>query len=138
VKPRPSAPSVVEDLLPITGAPRQARDIVTVACLRWQLAHLLAPAILITSELVSNVVEHAGTIMTMHVTLGSSHLDLSVHDGSTALPVMRPGGSTAPRGRGLHLIEAASTAWGCVPEKDGKTVWATLALETTAPVRRAT
>jgi anti-sigma regulatory factor (Ser/Thr protein kinase) len=120
---------VVEDLLPIAHTPRHARNIVTEACLRWDLAHLITPATLIVSELVSNVVVHARTMMTLTVALRSAHLYLAVQDGSSTPPVLN--GDTrysTPGGRGLLLVAAASAAWGYVADEGGKTVWATLAV----------
>lgn len=108
---------------------RYARDIVAEACLRWDLAHLIAPATLIISELVSNVVDHAQTTMTLKVALRSADLYLAVHDGDSTPPVLnRDARESTPRGRGLQLVAAASTAWGYVGEGHGKTVWATLSL----------
>ena len=83
---------VVEDLLPIAHTPRHARNIVTEACLRWDLAHLITPATLIVSELVSNVVEHARTMMTLTVALRGAHLYLAVYEGSsTPILIAIPG-----------------------------------------------
>jgi two-component sensor histidine kinase len=122
-------PIVVEDLRPIVHTPRRARDIITEACLRWDLDRLIAPATLIVSELVSNVVEHAGTMMTLKVALRSADLYLGVQDGDSTPPVLNRGTRhSTPGGRGLHLVAAVSSAWGYVAEEGGKTVWATLAL----------
>ena len=125
--------AVVEDLLPIAYTPRHARNIVTGACVRWDLSELIAPATLIISELVSNVVDHAHTMMTLTVALRGAHLYLAVHDGSSTPPILNGDtGHSAAGGRGLQLVAAASTAWGYVAEDGGKTVWATLALDETA------
>jgi hypothetical protein len=122
--------AVDEDLLPIAHAPRHARNIVTEACARWDLVHLLGPATLIISELVSNVIDHAHTFMTVHVAVHGSCLYLSVLDGSGTPPVLRRGNSPSTLGgRGLHLVAAVSSAWGYIAEDSGKTVWATLALD---------
>lgn len=122
------AQSVVEDLLPVAFASRQARDVVTDACARWDLAHLLGPATLIVSELVSNAADHAHTMMTLTAAQRGAGLYLAVYDGSTAPPALNPDTSAAAiGGRGLQLVAAASTAWGYVAEDDGKTVWATVA-----------
>jgi two-component sensor histidine kinase len=128
----PVFPRVVEDLLPVTGAPRHARNLVTDACLRWDLTHLIPPATLIISELVSNVIDHAHTIMTLEVSLRTSQLYLAVCDGSSKPPVLGRYSNPPREGRGLHLVTAFSTAWGVIAEKGGKTVWATLALDAAA------
>lgn len=120
---------VSEQLLPVVGAQRHARDVVTEACLRWDFPDLVDPASLIVSELVANVVDHAHTMMTLTVAHRGSHLYLAVQDGASAPPVARTsvGGTVALRGRGLLLVEAIAATWGYSREGDGKIVWATLA-----------
>ncbi|MFI5843485.1 ATP-binding protein [Catenuloplanes sp. NPDC051500] len=131
---RAPPPPVVRVLLPVSGAARSARDVVTETCVRWELPHLIAPATLIISELVANVVDHAQTIMTVRISLEPSRLFLLVEDGSTVPPVLRRGAAPAAgRGRGLVLIEAFSTSWGFWPDECGKTVWATVDLATATP-----
>ncbi|MEU8818843.1 ATPase [Actinoplanes sp. NPDC048796] len=121
-------PALSEELLPVTGAPRHARDVATEACLRWDLPGLVAPASLIANELVSNVVDHAHTMMTLRVSLRPRYLNIAVRDGSPAEP-LRPGPAVAGlnRGRGLLLVDASAHAWGWMPSADGKVVWASLA-----------
>ncbi len=128
----PAARLMVEELLPVAGSSRRARDVVTDVCLRWDFAHLVAPATLIISELVSNAADHAHTLMTIEAAVQGSCLYLAVHDGSSAPPVLRAGNDEAKdaRGHGLQLVAAFSSAWGYVADTDGKTVWATLALTT--------
>jgi hypothetical protein len=119
--------SLTDELLPIAGAARQARDIATDACLRWELPGLVAPASLIASELVSNVVDHAHTMMNLRLTLRDRYLHISVRDGSGAQPV--PASLPLPeadRGRGLAIVEAIAHSWGWLPSDGGKVVWATL------------
>jgi two-component sensor histidine kinase len=125
----PESRSVVETLPPMPGAPRRARDVVTEQCVRWGADHLIWPATMIVSELVSNVVEHARTVMKLDVALRPSSLYLAVHDASSARPVLRDGDAVSmPGGRGLQFVRALSTAWGYNADANGKIVWATLAL----------
>ena len=128
--PDPTPRAVFEELLPVSHAARHARNLVTDACLRWDLPDLVGPAALIISELVTNVVDHAHTLMTIEVAHRDSHLYLAVHDGASAPPVPRKlaGNAQALRGRGLMLVAAAATTWGYDQNEDGKTVWATVAL----------
>jgi two-component sensor histidine kinase len=122
---------VVETLLPVAHAARHARDIVTEACLRWDVAALLGPATLIITELVANVIDHAHTIMTVRVTLRGQGLHLAVHDGSSRPPVLRAPDSAERRGLGLQLVAATSADWGHTPDDDGggKVVWATVSAQ---------
>ena len=120
-------PSLIDDVLPVSGAARQARDVATDACLRWDLPHLIAPASLIASELVSNVVDHARTMATLRLSLLRRYLNIAVRDGSPDEPVKTAGMSpTAPAGRGLLLVEECAHSWGWLPTDGGKVVWASL------------
>ncbi|GIF15805.1 ATP-binding protein [Actinoplanes teichomyceticus] len=127
---RAGASGVVEDLLPVAFAGRHARNVVTESCLRWGLAHLLAPATLIVTELVSNVVMHAHTMMTLEIGLRGRFLRLAVHDGCASPPVLHPDRDPAgPGGLGLHLVASSSADWGYARTGGGKVVWADLPLE---------
>ena len=122
-------PFLSDQLLPVTGAARHARDLATDACLRWELPHLIAPASHIASELVSNVVDHAHTMMTVRLALRPRHLNITVRDGSPEEPPsLRPDRppADAERGRGLLLVAAMAHTWGCMPTDDGKVMWASL------------
>lgn len=124
---RSALPLLSDELLPISGAARQARNVATDACLRWDLPDLVAPASLLASELVSNVVDHAHTMMTLRIALRPRYLHIAVRDGSGDAPQLR---ATAPaeasNGRGLMLVEATAHAWGWLPCEGGKVVWASL------------
>jgi hypothetical protein len=120
-------PTITDELLPIRGAARQARNVTTDACLRWDLPHLVASASLVASELASNVVDHAHTMMTLRLSLRRKYLAIAVRDGSTAEPVLS--GSSVlegPGGRGLFLVDATANRWGWLPTEGGKVVWAAL------------
>lgn len=124
---RHTLPMISDELLPVSGAARQARNVATDACLRWDLPELLSPACLIASELVSNVVDHAHTMMTMRVTLRPRYLHIAVRDGAAEEPVARPlTNPVAGRGRGLLLVQATADSWGWLPSQNGKVVWAAL------------
>jgi hypothetical protein len=125
---RRTLPSLSDELLPISGAARQARNVATDACLRWDLPHLVAPASLIVSELVSNVIDHAHTMATLRLSLRGAYLNIAVWDGSPVGPVKASAtASDAPSGRGLLLVEASAHSWGWLPSDGGKVVWASLA-----------
>jgi len=119
---------ITELLRPVPGTPRRARDIVTEACLRWKLPHLVTPAVLVTSELITNAVEHAHTDMALQVRLRPRYLYVAVYDGGHAEPVRRDGSDMeAPGGRGLQLVQSVSARWGYLRRTDGKVVWASVA-----------
>jgi hypothetical protein len=119
-----TVPSLIDDLLPIAGAARQARNVATEACVRWDLPDLVAPASVIAGELVTNVVDHANTMATLRISLRHRYVTIGVRDGSTAEPRrITPGPSG---GRGLMLVDAMSHSWGWLPVDGGKVVWASL------------
>ena len=77
--------------------------------------------VLLTSELVTNVVIHARTVLQVGVSVTASSVIVTVHDldvGNEELPGNREGG------RGWLLIEALAEASGMhqTPD-DGKTAW---------------
>jgi anti-sigma regulatory factor (Ser/Thr protein kinase) len=120
--------SSVSDLLPpIAGAVRQARNMATEVCVRWDLPHLIGPASLVVSELVSNAIEHAGTMMTVRFDRRVRYLHITVRDGSADEPRQKPRTDPPLRGNGLVLVDNMATHWGTLPSRDGKVVWATLA-----------
>ncbi|MEU4692732.1 ATP-binding protein [Actinoplanes sp. NPDC023714] len=124
---RRTMPSITEELLPVSGSTRHARDVATEACLRWDLPGLVAPASLIVTELVANAVDHAHTMMALRISLRSRYLNLAVRDGLTDPP--KPEGPDQPpseRGRGLLLVGSVAYSWGWVPSEHGKVVWASL------------
>jgi hypothetical protein len=119
-----SLPSLIDELLPIAGAARQARNVATEACLRWDLPGLVEPACVIANELVTNVVEHASTMATLRISLRSRFVTIAVKDGSVVEPRRRPPDSSG--GRGLMLVAAMAHSWGWLPVDGGKVVWASL------------
>ena len=106
-------------LRPVPASAAVAGDAVAVACAAWNLPGLLEPGRQIIRELVANAVAHAGTDMTLTMSARGAGLHLAVHDGDHRLPTMRAGAE-----RGLRMVESRASAWGAVPTRDGKVVWA--------------
>jgi anti-anti-sigma regulatory factor len=121
--------SVSDVILPIRGAARRARDLVTETCIGWDLPDMVGPACLVTSEFVTNAVEHAGTMMTIRVSRRRRYLSIAVSDGSPELPRLGHTDKPAPYGgRGLRIVESVAWRWGSLPTDDGKVVWAMVSL----------
>jgi anti-sigma regulatory factor (Ser/Thr protein kinase) len=83
-------------------------------------------ALLLTSELVTNVMVHTDTVE-VHVRAhcDGTRLRVCVDDGAKTPPTPVPG-SSEPRsgsGRGLWLVEELAARWGCQALPDGKRVW---------------
>jgi anti-sigma regulatory factor (Ser/Thr protein kinase) len=89
-------------------------------------------AVLIVSELVTNVIRHTDSDAQVRVrTIGDGGLWIEVSDrgqGTPTLPVAGPPESSATGGRGLFLVAASATEWGVdQPSALGKTVWCRIA-----------
>jgi hypothetical protein len=52
---------------------------------------------------------------------------IEVSDGEPGLPVLYPVAPTTDE-RGIPLVRKVSRTWGVLPDEDGKTVWAELAV----------
>jgi PAS domain-containing protein len=78
------------------------------------------------TELVTNVVLHAHTTMTVTVESLTDELRVAVSDTSTELPRQRTGTEGATTGRGLLLVAQIAATHGVRRDPIGKTVWFTL------------
>ena len=86
-------------------------------------------AVLLTTELVGNAVEHGRGRIHLVVAELPSRLRVEVHDDSPERPVPRQAGSDAQRGRGLMLVERLASEWGVdATPGGGKLVWFQLRL----------
>lgn len=113
------------DLDPVVGAARLARQFTTERCARWNVAELAEPACIAVTEMVNNVVAHAGTPMALRLRLRAGALQLAVRDHSTGQPSFTgPAAPTSAGGRGLFLIDTVAREWGASTLADGKVVWA--------------
>ncbi|MCI4062516.1 ATP-binding protein [Micromonospora sp. R77] len=126
----PPAAMLGGELLPAVEAAREARALVTDACLRWGMPELAESACIAVTEMVNNVVAHARTPMTVRVAPGDHCLHLAVRDHSRRHPAfagVAPVNSAG--GRGLLLIDTVARRWGSTPLPDGKVVWCVLHTE---------
>lgn len=106
-------------------SPARARAFVLHSLESWGLESLVDTATLLTSELVTNGVRHAGTGMRLMVSrIGERAVRIAVTDHAPTVGV-RIGHSddNAEGGRGLFLVEHMSNGWGSVADDTGKTVW---------------
>ena len=115
-----------------SAAAALARTMADDACPVFDAAHLVHPVRLLVSELVANAVEHTGTDIEVWVSLRGELVHLAVQDGSPELPRVSDAGPESLGGvrrrwMGLQVVTAAATAWGALPCRRGKVVWATLA-----------
>ena len=79
---------------------------------------------LLTSELVTNAVLHAGTDIEVRAWAVGGRVSVRVFDGvATRLPIPHEQTPEAGTGRGLHMVEQLSAACGVDVSPRGKTVW---------------
>ncbi|GAA2531734.1 ATP-binding protein [Winogradskya humida] len=120
-------------LQPLPASVRAARELVSRACLAWNLPGLLQDALLVVSELAANAVEHACTDFVVTLSRTGTMLHVAVRDGISWFPRPRHPVSVDPlavleyRGRGLRLVHHVATGWGAMPTLGGKVVWASVA-----------
>lgn len=120
----------------LPGAPSSvptARRFVESILTSWGRPETGWTAALLVSELSANCTLHARTDFTVRVELQEEQVRLQVTDGSLRAPAVRDYGTTATTGRGLRLVAELSHDWGVDLHDDGKTVWALLRQEQTAP-----
>ena len=81
-------------------------------------------AVLLTSELATNAVQHARSAFDVTMTRQANAIRVAVADDSQRLPSLRENVPYGEGGRGLLIVEAVSSEWGAEPVPgDGKVVW---------------
>ncbi|MFI9555175.1 SpoIIE family protein phosphatase [Nonomuraea endophytica] len=112
-------------------APAAARRFVRDVLAEWHLSHIEADAVLLTSELVTNAVVHAGTAIELTCRLDEAatppRLEIEVDDHHPSRPVLSSG-ALATSGRGLALAGMLADAWGVTYSRSAKRVWVRLDL----------
>lgn len=103
-----------------------ARQFVDAALRVWHLDDLTEVAQLLTSEVVTNAVLHARSAFRVTATWTPPELVVEVWDASSVIPPPTKAALYAERGRGILLVDAFSSGWGCRTARQGKTVWFSL------------
>jgi anti-sigma regulatory factor (Ser/Thr protein kinase) len=82
-------------------------------------------ATLLVSEVVTNAILHARTVVTLTVELSDDVAHIAVRDGSPVQPRIHAFSATSATGRGLRLLDRLAMRWGvdADPETGGKVVW---------------
>jgi anti-sigma regulatory factor (Ser/Thr protein kinase) len=108
-----------------TTSPGRGRVFVAGLLEEWGLDVLVDAATLLTSELVTNAVRHAGTGMELVVSRTDDRtVRVAVTDRAPAVGVhVRTSPDDAEGGRGMFLVEQLATGWGSAVDDDAKTVW---------------
>lgn len=120
--------------------PAAARAVVRSVLDDAELAELLDAALLLTTELSTNAVVHAGTDLELEAVADPSGLTVTVIDDAKGMVTrsdvpaaaaaelrgsngQRPGSEVADRGRGLLLVDHFAHRWGTTHFRGGKGVW---------------
>ncbi len=83
----------------------------------------LFDAQLLATELVTNAIRHAGSLVELTVARRGDRIRIEARDDSTTGPVPHHA-EASTRHRGLLLVEDISEAWGVdVQDHSGKVVW---------------
>ena len=99
------------------------------------LGEYAVDAEIITSELVTNAVQHVRGEGTETIGVSLTHagspavVTVVVSDSSLEGPVRRDAPADSDQGRGLQIVEALSAHWGWRHQDSGKAVFAVLARE---------
>ncbi|MGW7487727.1 ATP-binding protein [Streptomyces sp. NPDC054786] len=122
----------------------EARRFTRATLAGWQTcADVTDDVTLVVSELVSNALRY-GTQATgedgapapvpfcdawLALTRQNSTVLCAVSDAGPGAPVVKPPDALSESGRGLHIVDQLSDAWGwTAPDRTGKTVWATVSM----------
>ncbi|MFC9394019.1 SpoIIE family protein phosphatase [Streptomyces sp. NPDC057027] len=105
----------------------EAREQVRQLLHDWSDEDQLDAAVLMVSEMVTNVLVHTDgdALLVAEVACGEKtrRLRVEVSDGSDELPHRRHPGEMASSGRGLVLMGMLADAWGVDPRGEGKAIW---------------
>ena len=96
--------------------------------LRPRSVELVDRAVLVASELVTNVIRHTPNGGLIEVVIAPEQLRLEVSDFSRTQPRELPRQCVA-HGRGLPIVSRLASEWGVQENGAGKTIWATFDLK---------
>jgi anti-sigma regulatory factor (Ser/Thr protein kinase) len=116
-------PTLEVDLPASARAPALARQRLAELTSAWGRPEDRDTAVLLVSELVTNVVRHTGGAPQLTVTTDDGWLRCAVRDAEPAHPAPRAFALDAEGGRGLLLVAALASAWGVEDLPAGKLVW---------------
>jgi anti-sigma regulatory factor (Ser/Thr protein kinase) len=117
---------------PTLEASSEARRFVRGTLAAWGREVAIEPAQLLVSELVTNAVVHGGHgVVIVRLLVDEPWLRIEVSDANAReypqLKVPHDNGA-----RGLHIVDAVASAWGCSPVGQRKTVWCEVPLVASA------
>jgi DNA-binding NarL/FixJ family response regulator len=106
---------------------RRAREFASSALASWEVTDITDDVLLVVTELVNNAVTHAHSPCELRLSISPLAVRVEVVDEGPGTPDPLPPSETRNHGRGLHLVDALTVAWGFEPiSSGGKLVWAEL------------
>jgi anti-sigma regulatory factor (Ser/Thr protein kinase) len=87
---------------------------------------LVEVAALLTTELTTNSLLHAGSAVDVEVAVSPREVRVEVSDTHPSVPVASRPDASSTYGRGLLLVESLSDHWGVARRDAGKGVWFSL------------
>jgi anti-sigma regulatory factor (Ser/Thr protein kinase) len=117
-------------ILPLTGdraMVAHSRRFTRETLADWGLTALADWAELLTSELITNALVHAGSPTQLRL-FCNRVLTVEVADRGSAAPRIRRAHTEDEGGRGIHLVNELAHRWGTRRTRDGKVVWFELEL----------
>jgi len=118
---------VTLELAPNPASVGEARRFTVDTLRRWGRDDLTTSGALLVTELVTNAILHARTMVRVILERGADFVRVEVRDGSPIRPALRKHGLDATTGRGLALVSKLADSWGVDVDGAGKVVWAQLA-----------
>ncbi|GAA1005778.1 hypothetical protein Aple_039900 [Acrocarpospora pleiomorpha] len=121
----PGPTRTAECLLPAVGSSvRGARALVRRELVRWGTDGLVDDCTVIVSELVTNVIRHAGTAFALRLCSNGIWVYGEIFDTGDGVPCQRDPTPDSTDGRGLLIVGSLSDDWGVVQSlRGGKIVW---------------
>jgi anti-sigma regulatory factor (Ser/Thr protein kinase) len=93
----------------------------------WLEPDVLADALLIVSELVTNAVRYGRPEIVLSVSNNPPRVGVVVEDAGIEMPIPASAApdATEPNGRGLLIVDALADGWGVLPREPppGKSIW---------------
>lgn len=116
------------DLAPEPLSQRRARALVRAACADWDLGQRACEdAVLVATELVTNVIQHARTPCRLILTLDPHGLTVAVRDDTPApITRLRSIDRSGRHALGLLIVAGLARQWDITEYDHGKTIWVQL------------